>query len=145
LPNSASWHPQVVHFAIALLAIGVLFRWISLTGKAAFTGPAAATLLLAGPLAALLAVHSGLDAHGPVERIPGARAAVAEHEQWGERTRNLFFIVAALEVAALALAGKPGVQKGLLVASAIGGLAGSGAAYRGGGPAGDPGYAYARG
>jgi len=145
MPNIASWHPHVVHFAIALLAIGVLFRWISLTGKAAFTGPAAATLLLAGTLAALLAVHSGLDAHGPVERIPGARAAVAEHEQWGERTRNLFLIVAALEVAALALTGKPGVKKGLLVASAIVGLAGGGALYEAGEHGGDLVYSYAGG
>src|SRR5260370_42135298 len=131
MPNLAWWHPQIVYFAIALVAIGVLFRWISLSGRAAFTGPAAATLLLAGALAAVLAAHSGLDAHGPVERIPGVRAAVMEHEEWGRRTRNLFLIVAALEVTALALAGRPGGKKGLLVASAIVGLAHGGGRCRG--------------
>jgi uncharacterized membrane protein len=145
MPNLASWHPQIVHFAIALLALGVLFRWISLTGRAAFTGPAAATLLLAGTLAAVLAVHSGLDAHGPVERIPGVRAAVMEHEEWGRRTRNLFLIVAGLEVAALALAARPAVKKGLLVASAIVGLASGAALYEAGEHGGELVYSYAGG
>src|SRR5712691_4478149 len=103
MPNIGSYHPIIVHFAIALLVVGVIFRWVSLTGRAPFTGPAAATLILAGAVEALLAVHSGTDAHGPVERIPGARGAVGEHEQWGERTRNIFLIVGAIELAALIL------------------------------------------
>jgi uncharacterized membrane protein len=145
MPNIASWHPQIVHFAIALLAIGVSLRWISLTGKAAFTGPAAATLLLAGTLAAVLAVRSGTDAHGPVERVPGARVAVQEHEEWGNRTRNIFLIVALFEVAALALGRKPGIRKGVLVASAVGGLAGGAALYEAGEHGGTLVYSYAGG
>src|SRR2546427_6258941 len=93
MPNIGAYHPIIVHFAIALLVIGVIFRWISLTGRAPFTGPAAATLILAGAVAALLAVHSGTDAHGPVERIPGARNAVGEHGEWGQRTPNIFLIL----------------------------------------------------
>src|SRR6266498_2238671 len=108
MPNLASWHPQIVHFAIVLLAVGVLFRWISLTGRAPFTGPAAAVLLIVGTVAAVLAVQSGTDAHGPVERVPGARAAVMEHEEWGERTRNIFLIVAALEIGAFLVARRAG-------------------------------------
>ena len=120
MPNIASWHPQVVHFAIALLVIGVLLRWISLTGRAAFTGPAAAVLLLAGTTAALLAVQSGTDAHGPVERVPGARQAVMEHEDWGKRAKNIFLVVAVLEIAALVVARRSArVTKGLTVASAL--------------------------
>ena len=30
-------------------------------------------------------VQSGVAAHGAVERVRGARAAVVEHEEWGER------------------------------------------------------------
>src|SRR5213076_3368583 len=48
---------------------------VSLTGRAPFTGPAARVLLLVGTGAAVLAVQSGTAAHGPVERVPGARAA----------------------------------------------------------------------
>jgi len=104
MPNIGAYHPIIVHFAIALLVLGVIFRWISVTGRAAFTGPAAATLILAGTVAALLAVHSGTDAHGPVERIPGVRQAVMDHEAAGEWARNVFLLVAALEIAALVAA-----------------------------------------
>jgi len=44
----APLHPQFVHFVIALLFAGVLFRCVAVTGRAAFTGPAAAVLLLVG-------------------------------------------------------------------------------------------------
>ena len=97
-PDIGVFHPQIVHFVIALLMVGVVFRLISLTGKAQFTGAAALTLILIGTGAAVLAVKSGEDAHGPAERVPGARDAVGEHEEWGERTRNLFLVVAALEL-----------------------------------------------
>ena len=140
----APLHPQIVHFVIALLFAGVLFRCIAVTGRAAFTGPAAAVLLFVGTLGAVLAVKSGTDAHGPVERVPGARAAVMEHEEWGERTRNIFLVVAALEIAALI----PAVQrwrKGVHVASAVVGLAGAFSLYEAGEHGGELVYAYAGG
>src|SRR5256885_16016734 len=59
----AALHPQIVHFVIALLFVGVLFRCVSLTGRAPFTGPAARVLLLVGTGAAVLAVQSGTAAH----------------------------------------------------------------------------------
>jgi len=146
MPSLASWHPQVVHFAVALLLVGVLFRWLSLTGRAAFTGPAAALLLLAGTAAAVIAVQSGTDAHGPVERVPGARQAVIEHEEWGERARNIFLVVAALEIAALALARRSArVTKGLTVASALVGLAGGVSIYEAAEHGGELVYSYAGG
>src|SRR5437867_3227725 len=104
--------------------MGVLLRCVSLTGRAAFTGPAAAVLLLVGTVAAVLAVQSGTAAHGPVERVPGARAAVIEHEEWGERTRNIFVVVAALEIAALAPA-LSRWRRWVLAASAVVGLGGA--------------------
>lgn len=129
MPNLAYFHPQVVHFVVALLFVGVLLRLASLTGKWTFTGPAAATLLLLGTVAAVVAVKSGTDAHGPVERIPGARSAVTEHEEAGEWARNLFLVVAALEIAALALGTRP-ARRWVLVASGVAGVAGAGAVYR---------------
>jgi uncharacterized membrane protein len=146
MPNIASWHPQIVHFAVALLLVGVLLRWISLTGRAAFTGPAAAVLLLAGTTAALLAVKSGTDAHGPVERVPGARQAVVDHEEWGKRAKNIFLFVAVLEIAALVMTRRSArVTKGLTVASALVGLWGGTAIYEAGEHGGELVYSYAGG
>jgi len=140
----APLHPQIVHFAIALLFMGVLLRGVSLTGKVAFTGPAALVLLLVGTVGAVLAVQSGTAAHGPVERVPGARAAVMEHEEWGQRTRNIFLIVAALELVALV----PRVsrwRKGMLTASGVVGLMGAASLYEAAEHGGDLVYGYAGG
>ena len=149
MPALAPLHPQIVHFVIALLFCGVLFRWLSLigTGRLAFTGPAAAVLLLVGTAAAVLAVQSGLAAHGPVERVPGARAAVQDHEEWGERTRNIFLGVALLEIASLAVRRTryATYQRAVLVASGVVGLAGAVALYQAGDKGGDLVYSYAGG
>ena len=103
----AQFHPQLVHFVVALGVAGVILRLVSLTGKAAWTNPAATTLLLVAAATSILAVKSGAEAHGPAERVPGAREAVQEHEELGERTRNLFLLVAALELAAIAFKQRP--------------------------------------
>ena len=129
MPNIAYFHPQIVHFVVALLFIGVLLRLVSLANKWAFAGPAAATLIFLGTAAAVLAVKSGSDAHGPVERIPGARSAVTQHEDAGEWTRDVFLAVAVLEIAALALGARP-VRRWVLAASGIVGLVGLTVVYR---------------
>jgi uncharacterized membrane protein len=100
-------HPQVVHFVIALLFVGVGLRVVSLTPWLKFSGPAAATLLILGTLAAAVAVRSGDDAHGPVERIPGLRPLVVEHEELGKKARNIFLGVVAIELLVLGLAARP--------------------------------------
>jgi uncharacterized membrane protein len=145
MPDIASLHPIIVHFVVALGILGVLFRLVSLTGKLSWTGPAAAALLIGAAVAGVLAAQSGKQAHGIAERIPGARAAVQEHEEAGELTRNLFLVVGVLELAALALRSRAGMARGLLVAS---GLVGIGAAlelYEAGEHGGELVYAYAGG
>ncbi len=92
-----------MHFAVALVFVGVLFRLVALTRRVAFANLTAATLIFAGTIACFAAVHTGELAHGPVERIPGVRQAVVEHEAWGERTRNLFVIVSMFELVAMLL------------------------------------------
>ena len=146
MPNLGVYHPIIVHFAIALLILGVVFRWISLSGRAVFTGPAAATLILLGTAAAVLAVQSGTDAHGPVERIPGARQAVQEHEEAGEWARNVFLVVALLEIAALVARRRNiNVARGALWGSALVGIFGVAALFKAGDRGGDLVYAYAGG
>ena len=139
-----AYHPQVVHFAIALLVVGVLFRVLAWLGRPAFLGPAAAALLTLGTLAAVAAAYTGDAAHGPVERMPGLRPAVTEHEEWGERTRNIFLLVVLAEAVALALRKSPKARYALMASTAIG-LAGVGALYEAGEHGGEIVYGYAGG
>jgi uncharacterized membrane protein len=133
MPSIASFHPQIVHFAIALLITGVVFRLIWFTGRLAFTGPAATALIVMGTVATVLAVRSGIDAHGPVERIPGVRPAVVDHEEWGIRARNIFLGVAALELIGLALAKRmPQPARVVAMGAAAIGVVGLGAIYQAG-------------
>jgi uncharacterized membrane protein len=108
MPNLAPFHPQVVHFAVALILLGVGLRLIScippVTRRFTFLNHAAALLLILGAISAAIAVKSGEDAHGPVERIPGARDLVIEHEEYGKSARNVFLGVALVELLALGLA-----------------------------------------
>jgi len=146
MPNIGAYHPVIVHFVIALLILGVIFRWISLSGRAPFTGPAAATCLLLGAAAAFLAVHSGTDAHGPVERIPGVRQAVMDHEDAGHWARNVFLVVALLEIGALfAKRRSVHIARVALWGSAVVGVFGFAAILKAADRGGDLVYAYAGG
>jgi uncharacterized membrane protein len=144
VPSIAYFHPIIVHFVIALLFVGVGFRIASLTGKLQFTNLGALTLILLGTAAAVLAVQSGHDAHGVVERIPGVRSAVGTHEDWGENARNAFLVVALLEIAAFALA-KSRFHKTLLYVCAAAGLGACVVLFIAGDKGGDLVYQYAGG
>lgn len=148
MPNIAQFHPQIVHFVIALLIVGVVMRVVSLTGKFRFTFPAGLALILVGTVAAWLAVRSGLDAHGPVERIPGARGAVMEHEEHGILARNVFFVVTALELIAWAMTRRANLVRRawwVYVASALVGLFGVFQLYEAGEHGGELVYSYGGG
>jgi uncharacterized membrane protein len=148
MPNLAAYHPQIVHFVIGLLFVGVAMRVVSLTGKFRFTVPAGMTLILIGTIAAWLAVKSGVEAHGPVERIPGARAAVMEHEEHGILARNVFLVVAALEIIAFAMTRREKlVRKAywVYVGSAAVGLFGAYQLYEAGEHGGELVYSYGGG
>jgi uncharacterized membrane protein len=126
MPPISELHPVIVHFVIALGVIGVLMRVISLFPFGQWARHGATALLLLAAAGGALAVKSGDAAHGPAERIPGAREAVQKHEHDGERTRNVLGVVALLEVGALLLRKKASAARGLMAASA---LVGIGAAY----------------
>ena len=121
--NWAPLHPQVVHFVVALGFVGLALRIVSLSGRAKWTRPAGAALLIIAAVASVVAVKSGTAAHGPVERIPGAREAVERHEEAGKTTRTWFLVVGALEVLGLALTSRDGARRWVLAASALVGIA----------------------
>lgn len=149
MPDIGSLHPQVVHFVVALLIVGVIARIVSLIPlgpRWSFANGMAATLLLLGTAAAVVAVQSGLDAHEKVESIPGIRQAVNVHEDYGKDTRNIFLVVSAIEIALLIVAGrKPGVAKGLRALSAVVGIVGGVYLYEAGDHGGDLVYSYGGG
>jgi uncharacterized membrane protein len=144
MPNLGPLHPQVVHFVVALGLVGVLFRLLSLFWRRSWLAPAATTLIVLTAGASVVAVKSGTDAHGVAERIPGARDAVIEHEEWGERTRNLLLALAGLELLTLAFASKP-AGRALQFGAALGGLAAAGAIYQASDLGGDLVYNHAGG
>jgi uncharacterized membrane protein len=144
MPDIGFFHPQVVHFVIGLLFVGVALRVISLLGKPAFVSPAATTLLLLGAAAAVVAVKSGEDAHGPAERIPGAREMVVHHEERGELARNIFLAVAAVELFLLVIRRKR-YRTVALAASGVVGVAGLLVLSEAAGHGGDIVYSYAGG
>ena len=121
MPNIGYMHPYVVHIVVGFIIAGCVLRIISLAGKWNWMNQAASTALILGAIASVVAVRSGTDAHGPAERVPGAREAVIEHEEWGERARNLFLLIAAVEVVGLAV---PSRRRWFNVASAALGAAG---------------------
>jgi uncharacterized membrane protein len=139
-----AYHPLVVHFVIALAVAGVLLRCVSLSGRVAWSGPAAATLILAAATASLAAVRSGTDAHGPAERVPGARDAVVEHQSSGEWARNALLALSALELLGLVL-GRFGKQRPVLLASGVLGLVSLAILYRTAEQGGELVYSYAGG
>jgi uncharacterized membrane protein len=147
MPDIGQFHPQIVHFVVALLFVGVgarvlsylpLPRWLS------FFGPASTALILIGTGAAVLAAEAGDQAHDKVERMPGARAAVQDHENLGEWARDTFLIVSALELVVLAL-GSRRAAKGLRVAATVGGVVGLVVLYQAADHGGDLVYGYAGG
>lgn len=140
------FHPQIVHFAIALLFVGVGFRALSLLtrDRIAFLGPMAATLLMLGTVAAVLAAMTGDAAHAPVEAMPGLRPIVTDHERWGEWTRNIFLVVFLIELTAIVWR-NAAVIRYALIASAVTGAVGLFALYEAAEHGGDIVYGYAGG
>jgi len=149
VPDIGSLHPQIVHFVVALLIVGVVARIVTLFPlgpRWSFANGMATTLLLLGTAAAVVAVQSGLDAHEKVESIPGVRQAVNVHQDYGEDTRDIFLVVSVVEIALLVAAGrKPGLVKGLRALSALIGIVGGVFLYEAGDHGGDLVYSYGGG
>ena len=149
MPDIGILHPQIVHFVIALLIVGVLARIVSLFPlgrRVLFVGAMASTLIFLGTAASVVAVRSGLEAHELAESVPGVRQAVTVHEEYGEKTRNIFLVVSLIEVGVLVFATrKPALTRALRGLSALVGLGGLFLLYETGDHGGDLVYSYAGG
>jgi len=124
--------------------VGVVVRAVWLIPAPALTARSALVVIVLGTGAAALAVTSGDAARGAVERIPGARGAVATHEEWGRRTLTVFMGVIAIEAVGLMLFNSPRRRHAYL-ASTIVGLVGLVCVYQAGALGGRLVYGYAGG
>jgi uncharacterized membrane protein len=124
LPNPL--HPALVHFPIALILFGA-----AVAVAAAFLPRwhlpwLAAGLLLAGAAGAMAAAWSGEEDDEALGALtPGAEQVLEEHEEWGERTRNLAIVAGLLAAGAAAAARYPRISRSLGIATAVAGLAAS--------------------
>ena len=141
--NLGYFHPIVVHFPVALTFVGAGARLLWVIFKRDWLSHAATALLVCATVGALAATYTGDLAHSPVERVPGSRDAVVEHEDWGKRSRNLLIGIALVELGALALTGKR--QRALRYLSAAAGIAAMYFMYETGEHGGELVYSYAGG
>jgi uncharacterized membrane protein len=146
MPSVAALHPLVVHFVVALVLVGIALRWTSVAGRPAWLAPAATTLIALGTLASLVAVRTGSAAAAPLEAVPGIDDALAAHQVWGERARNIFVLLLAADVAAVVLAIRRHPRaRAATIAAAAAGVVAVGTLYRAADLGADLVYAYGGG
>lgn len=102
------WHPLVVHFPIALLLVGTLFRLgggatvFAGASRFAFLRPAGRALLVLGTVGAWGAVYTGSLADAIVVRSLCDPTVLESHESLAYRAAYLFSGCVAADVALLA-------------------------------------------
>ena len=95
------WHPLLVHFPIALLLVGTLFRvgGAFLAGRLSFLRPAGQVLLALGTAGAWAAVYTGSLADSIVVRSLCDPTVLETHENLAYTTAYLFSGSVAADVA----------------------------------------------
>lgn len=121
IPIPSPLHPAIVHSPIVLILIGTLVAIIAAFIRRWHLPWLSAGLLTLGALGAIGATWSGGEDEEMAENLsPQADKILEEHEEWGERTRNVAIAAAILGVTALIVAAKfPKVARGLTTATAL--------------------------
>lgn len=121
IPIPSPLHPAIVHFPIVLILLGTLVAIVAAFIRRWHLPWLSAGLLTLGALGAIGATWSGGEDEEMAENLsPQADKILEEHEEWGERTRNVAIAAAVLGVAALIVASRfPKVSRGLSTATAL--------------------------
>jgi uncharacterized membrane protein len=120
IPIPDPLHPALVHFPIVLILVGAV-----LAVTAAFTRRwhlpwLAAGLLLGGALGAFAAARTGhQDGEIVGEISASAEQLLDEHQEWGERTRNLAVVAALFAIVSAAIVRNPRAARGIGIAAAL--------------------------
>lgn len=119
-------HPALVHFPIVLILAGTAVAGVAVFLRRWHLPWLAAGLLLTGAAGATAAAWSGEEEEESTGKL-SARAGqiLEEHEEWGERTRNLAIVAGLLAAGAVVAGRSPKVARGLGLAAAVAGLAAS--------------------
>lgn len=97
-------HPAIVHFPIVLLLLGAPLAVIAIFFRRWHLPWLAALVLTAGALGGIAATWTGDEEEEMVAEVSKqADAILEEHEEWGERTRNVAILAATLAIIAAAL------------------------------------------
>ena len=112
-------HPAIVHFPIVLLLLGAPIAIIAIFVRRWHLPWLAALVITAGAVGAIAATWTGNDEEEMVGEISQrADSILDEHEDWGERTRNvaIFAVVLAIIAAGLTKLPVPSIAVGVLCA-----------------------------
>ncbi len=122
IPNPL--HPALVHFPIALILLGTLLAIVAVFSRRFHLPWIAAGMLGLGAVGAIAATWSGEEDGEKQESIPAqAKEMLEEHEEWGERARNIALLAAAAAIASAALRRYPVVARsaaGIAALAAVG-------------------------
>lgn len=113
-------HPAVVHFPIVLLLLGAPVAIVAVFVRRWHLPWLAALMLTIGAVGASVATWTGEaeeEGIGPISER--AEAILEEHEDWGERTRNIAALAAVFSVFSLALVRFPKVSTAIAVVGAL--------------------------
>lgn len=121
IPIPSPLHPAMVHFPIVLILLGTFVAIVAAFTRRWHLPWLSAGLLMLGALGAIGATWSGGDDEEKAGNLsPQADRILEEHEEWGERTRNVGIAAAVLGVAALMVASRfPKAARGLSTATAL--------------------------
>lgn len=126
-------HPAIVHFPIVLLLLGAPLAVAAAVWRKNGLPALAAAVLLLGAAGAVVATLTGENDAEMAGELPGAGEQVLEdHEEWGERARNLGVAAALLAIASMAVNRWPLPARGLGAVAAIAALAAAFAVARAG-------------
>lgn len=119
-------HPALVHFPIVLILAGTAVAMVAVFLRRWHLPWLAAGLLLTGAAGAAAAAWSGEEEEESTGKLSArAEQILEEHEEWGDRTRNLAIVAGLLAAGAVVAGRSPKVARGLGIAAAVAGLAAS--------------------
>lgn len=107
-------HPVLVHFPIVLILAGTAVAVVAAFLRRWHLPWLAAGLLLTGAAGAAAAAWSGEEGEESIGKLSArAEQILEEHEEWGDRTRNLAIVASLLAVGAVVTGRSPKVARGL--------------------------------